>query len=225
MTRSALVLLRLYSVANDTRFVPSLALDGAVAAPQPSRSASRDAGDVETLASERSDGREAGSAGERLAGDYIALQLARLGAGRSRAARHVPAVRVHRRQPDGGSRSVVTARASDAAQVLTGATTCRRCRSRTTPQSSGPVVFAGYGLVVPESQSFGYDSYAGLDVKDKIVVVLRYFPEDADPQTKATLARYSDLRYKALAARQRGAKGAPRRHRPALAQRRRRRCR
>ena len=71
---------------------------------------------------------------------------------------------------------------------------------------SAPAVFAGYGIVVPESQNFGYDSYATLDVKDKAVVVLRYFPEDADKETKSILARYSDLRYKALAARQRGAK-------------------
>src|SRR5204863_3919090 len=70
----------------------------------------------------------------------------------------------------------------------------------------GNIVFAGYGIVVPESQNFGYDSYAGLDVKDKIVLVLRYFPEDADQKTKSLLARYSDLRYKAMAARQRGAK-------------------
>ena len=70
-----------------------------------------------------------------------------------------------------------------------------------------PVVFAGYGIVVPESQDFGYDSYATLDVKDKVVVVLRYFPEDADQKTKGILARYSDLRYKAMAARQRGAQG------------------
>ena len=67
-------------------------------------------------------------------------------------------------------------------------------------------MFAGYGLVVPDSQNFGYDSYAGLDVKDKVVLVLRYFPEDADQKTRAILARYSDLRYKAMAARQRGAK-------------------
>src|SRR5207253_10090464 len=33
-----------------------------------------------------------------------------------------------------------------------------------------------------------------------------YFPEDADPKTKGILSRYSDLRYKAMAARQRGAK-------------------
>jgi len=36
--------------------------------------------------------------------------------------------------------------------------------------------------------------------------VLRYFPEDADPKTKGILARYADLRYKAMAARQHGAK-------------------
>ncbi|MGH7487239.1 MAG: M28 family peptidase, partial [bacterium] len=70
----------------------------------------------------------------------------------------------------------------------------------------GSVVFAGYGIVVPDSQGFAYDSYATLDVKDKIVVVLRYFPEDAEPKTKGILSRYADLRYKAMAARQHGAK-------------------
>ena len=29
---------------------------------------------------------------------------------------------------------------------------------------SGPVVFAGYGMTVPDGQDFGYDSYVGLDV-------------------------------------------------------------
>ncbi len=90
-------------------------------------------------------------------------------------------------------------------------------------QITGPAVFAGYGLVVPESQNFGYDSYAGLDVKDKIVVVLQYFPEDAEPKTRGILARYAGLRFKAMAARQRGADGAARRHRTAVPERRPRR--
>ena len=72
--------------------------------------------------------------------------------------------------------------------------------------SDAPVVFAGYGIVVPDSQNFPYDSYATLDVKDKVVLVLRYFPEDAEPKTKGILSRYADLRYKAMAARQHGAK-------------------
>ena len=43
-------------------------------------------------------------------------------------------------------------------------------------EATGPVVFAGYGIVVPDGQEFGYDSYATVDVKDKIALVLRYFP-------------------------------------------------
>src|SRR5262249_25606770 len=70
----------------------------------------------------------------------------------------------------------------------------------------GPVVFSGYGIVVPEGQGFAYDSYATLDIKDKVVLVFRYFPEDAEPKTKQVLSRYADLRYKAMAARQHGAK-------------------
>ena len=87
-------------------------------------------------------------------------------------------------------------------------------------QVSGPVVFAGYGLVVPESQNFGYDSYAGLDVKDKIVLVLHYFPEDTDAKTKADprpLLRPSLQGARGAAARR---ERAPRRHRPPLAERR-----
>ena len=38
-------------------------------------------------------------------------------------------------------------------------------------------------------------------------MVLRYFPEDTEDQLRATLSRYAGLRYKAFAARERGAKG------------------
>jgi hypothetical protein len=39
------------------------------------------------------------------------------------------------------------------------------------------LVFAGYGVTNPQA---GYDDYAGLDVKDKIVVVLRHEPREKD---------------------------------------------
>ena len=68
----------------------------------------------------------------------------------------------------------------------TRARTCRRLSFSDNGDANGPVVFAGYGIVVPEAQNFGYDSYATLDVKDKIVLVLRYFPEDADSRRKAS---------------------------------------
>lgn len=73
-------------------------------------------------------------------------------------------------------------------------------------EASGDVVFAGYGLVVPGDAGAGYDSYAGLDVKDKIVLILRYVPEGVEPARRAQLNRYAGLRYKTMLARERGAK-------------------
>ena len=62
----------------------------------------------------------------------------------------------------------------------------------------GEVVFVGYGLTVPGELGEGYDAYAGLDVKDKIVVALRYVPESVEPERRQELNRYAGLRYKAM---------------------------
>jgi len=74
-------------------------------------------------------------------------------------------------------------------------------------EANSDVVFAGYGLVVPGEGASRYDSYDGLDVKDKIVLIFRYVPEGVDPARRAQLNRYSGLRYKTMLARERGAKG------------------
>src|SRR5262249_34247486 len=71
---------------------------------------------------------------------------------------------------------------------------------------TGEVVFAGYGLSVPGKPGEGYDSYAGIDVTNKIVLSLRYVPEEAEPKRRQELNRYAGLRYKAMLARERGAK-------------------
>jgi Zn-dependent M28 family amino/carboxypeptidase len=170
---------------------------------------------VETLASSRLEGRLAGSNGERLAGEYLVAELRKIGAkplsgqkdfllpfeftaGTKDAGSKISL----RFEPKNGVESGV-------AFVTAGrglGTDVRALSFSDNGDVEGPAVFAGYGIVVPESQGFGYDSYATLDVKDKIVVVLRYFPEDAEQKTRAILARYQDLRYKAMAARQHGAK-------------------
>lgn len=70
---------------------------------------------------------------------------------------------------------------------------------------TGPVVFAGYGATAEE---FGYDDYAGLDVKDRIVLVLRYEPETfAAKAGHQGLTRHSQIITKAINARNHGAKG------------------
>src|SRR5688500_15816001 len=173
------------------------------AAPAYSQTAtsSRTRAHVETLASPKMEGRLTGSPGEKLAADYLVAELKKMGA------RPLPGMTDFRMpftftagSKDGGSRITYSG------NQFSGATISALSFSDN-GQAIGEVVFAGYGLVVPDSQNFGYDSYAGLDVKDKIVVLLRYFPEDADQKTRGSLAPYADLRYKAQAARQRGAMG------------------
>jgi hypothetical protein len=69
---------------------------------------------------------------------------------------------------------------------------------------TAPVVFAGYGA---SAEEFGYDDYAGLDVKDKIVVVLRYEPEVFGVKSgQHGLTQHSQLVTKAINARNHGAK-------------------
>src|SRR5437868_7082990 len=148
---------------------------------------------ITTLASERFAGRQTGTEGERLAREFLIAELKRIGA------RPLPG------QRDFALPFEFTAGARDGGTSLSIAGAARALSFSDSGDATGPLVFAGYGIVVPESQNFGYDSYATLDVKDKIVLVLRYFPEDADQKTRQTLARYADLRYKAMAARQRGA--------------------
>jgi hypothetical protein len=71
-------------------------------------------------------------------------------------------------------------------------------------QVAGPVVFAGYGVTAPE---FGYDDYAHLDAKDKIVLVLRYEPAGFAAKTgNSGLTQHAQLITKAINARNHGAK-------------------
>ncbi len=69
----------------------------------------------------------------------------------------------------------------------------------------GEVVFVGYGLHAPGDADLGYDSYEGIDVKDKIVVALRYVPEAVEGERKQELIRHAGIRYKAVRAKEKGA--------------------
>jgi Tol biopolymer transport system component len=80
--------------------------------------------------------------------------------------------------------------------------------SRTGDFEKSELVFAGYGIVAPAEESHPeYDSYVHLDVTDKWVLMYRYLPEEVSAERRQHLSRYSSLRYKAMAARDRGALG------------------
>jgi Tol biopolymer transport system component len=70
------------------------------------------------------------------------------------------------------------------------------------------VVFAGYGIQAPAGEGFDeYDSFVHLDVKDKWIMSFRFMPEDIPAEHRQYLARFSSLRFKAMKARDLGARG------------------
>jgi len=75
--------------------------------------------------------------------------------------------------------------------------------SEVNPDASveAPVVFVGYGVRTPDGQ---YDDYAGVEVKDKIVAILRGAPPSLPSELRAHL---SSNRQKVRTARDHGAKG------------------
>ncbi len=72
---------------------------------------------------------------------------------------------------------------------------------------TAPVVFAGYGISAP---GFDYDDYAGIDVRDKLVLVLNHEPGEMDSSSRfdgSVNTAHAELRTKAIAAREHGAIG------------------
>jgi acetylornithine deacetylase/succinyl-diaminopimelate desuccinylase-like protein len=68
-----------------------------------------------------------------------------------------------------------------------------------------PLVFVGYGITAPQEN---YDDYAGVDVKDKAVIVLRHEPQQANPHSVfegTEVSRYAPFSRKISNAYQHGA--------------------
>ena len=73
--------------------------------------------------------------------------------------------------------------------------------------ASGDLVFAGYGITAPD---LGYDDYAGVDARDKIVQVLTQEPRAQDPGSpfrRPEAYHYAERSHKIINAREHGARG------------------
>ncbi|GAB3297715.1 M28 family peptidase [Hymenobacter humi] len=128
------------------------------------------------LADDRLQGRRAGTPGYQMAVDYVVKQLKTLGV-----------------QPAGEGNTYIQKVRLRQAFLKPGATfTVRDAQGAAVPLTAGqdyviypnpelgaakvdnaPLAFAGFGISAPE---LGYDDYAGLDVKGKVVVIVRGAP-------------------------------------------------
>ncbi|HZO84268.1 MAG TPA: peptidase M28, partial [Verrucomicrobiae bacterium] len=160
-------------------------------------------GQVEFLAADALEGRMTGTPGAQMAAEFIAEELKRIG---------LKPVGDDWFQPFQFTSGVKVLTNDNHFETRIGTTAQTfRVEKDFRPLSftdngtvEGPVVFAGYGLVVPGKE--GYDSYAGLNVSNKIVLALRYVPEAVESKRRQELNRYAGLRYKAMNARELGAK-------------------
>lgn len=74
-------------------------------------------------------------------------------------------------------------------------------------KAAGGVVFAGYGITAPE---YRYDDYAGIDVKDKFVLILRHEPQESDEKSVfagKNMTSHAQFVSKASNAKMHGARG------------------
>jgi Zn-dependent M28 family amino/carboxypeptidase len=157
--------------------------------------------DLYFLSSDRLEGRGVGTAGLDIAADYVAARFAALGL------RPLPGLDGYFQPFD-----ITTAEGIDDGTTLASGDKTYKLKDDYTALSfsaeksfAAPVVFVGYGVADKER---AYDDYAGVDVKGKVVIAMRFEPHDAKGKSAWTHGDWtsnSHLETKAKAAADRGA--------------------
>ncbi len=163
---------------------------------------------VEYLASDSLEGRMTGSKGIQAAEAYISKLFNNLGL------KPVGKLKDYKHAFEFVSKTQVNKEQSQFSITIGGKREYKEVFTHWLPQSfsmngsaSGDVVFVGYGIKSADKSAVDYNSYDGLDVKGKIVVVFNGTPPHLSDADEKELLRYSTQRYKALVARELGAVG------------------
>jgi hypothetical protein len=131
---------------------------------------------VKVLADDGMEGRETGSEGLRKAEAYVVEQLAKAGAEPAGTAGFYQVVKFVARQiVEKDSRIALVRHGTEEPLELGDDAYFNTRVDLVSEEMETPLVFAGYGLKIPEKN---YDDLAGLDLKGKIAVILTGFPAD-----------------------------------------------
>ena len=155
---------------------------GAQHAAEPSFSGERMKADISFLADDLLEGRDTGTRGYDIAARYVASQFAAMGLRPGNGGswfQNVPFAKARVATTAPARLTLGTASFDNGTEVLFGSNPLFP-----TQDFSADVVFAGYGLDAPAQ---GFDDYAGLDVRGKIVVVLWGFPPGSPSEVAAHL--------------------------------------
>jgi hypothetical protein len=164
--------------------------------------------DIAFLASDDLKGRDAGSAEDHIATDYIAAEFLRLGlkpAGDNGT--YFQNMEINTAQVDRG-RTAFTAKIAGVEHTFEFNRDFRWSRqSLRSASACGSIVFAGYGINAPE---YVYNDFEGVNAKSKVVLVLNREPQANDPNSKfmGTWDTYHAFNWEKIEeARRRGAAG------------------
>jgi hypothetical protein len=128
---------------------------------------------VKYLADDSMQGRETGSAGYMDAARYVAAEFERAGLAAAGSQAYFQPVRFRTRKVLDEGTSITIDRDGGSVALQIGDDAIVGARVDTAPATDAEMVFAGYGLTIPEAH---YDDFAGLDVKGKVVVYLAGAP-------------------------------------------------
>ncbi len=151
-------------------------------------------GHVSFLADDRMKGRETGSPEHREAAEYIARHFKEAGLKPGGTHGYFQPVPFRSRTINEPKSSLALVRGSNVVTLVLGDEATFSMRIEPAPHVEAPMVFAGYGLQVPEAK---HDDLAGFDLKGKVVLLLTGGPSSIPGPL---LAHYQNTRWSYLKA-------------------------
>src|SRR5438477_5961994 len=130
---------------------------------------------VKVLADDNMEGRDTGSPGLRKAETYVIEQLKNSGVQPAGTDGYYQPVKLQSREIVETPSSAALLRDGKVEPLTHGDDILFSTRIDLAPDVEAPLVFAGYGLTIPEKN---YDDLAGLDVKGKVIVILTGSPAE-----------------------------------------------
>jgi Zn-dependent M28 family amino/carboxypeptidase len=149
---------------------------------------------VKVLAADDMEGRETGSAGLRKAQEYVVEQLKRAGLEPAGSKAYYQPMQFVSRQIVEKDSSLALVHNGQVEPLTLGDDAIFSTRVDLSPSVEAPLVFAGYGLTIPE---LSYNDLADLDLHDKVVVIFAGAPAEV-PGALAAHYQSAGERWKTL---------------------------
>jgi Zn-dependent M28 family amino/carboxypeptidase len=151
---------------------------------------------VKEISDDKYEGRDTGSKGEHQAQEFIVGKLKALGVQPAGSKGYFQSVKLRTVEIDEPHCTLSLVSDGQAQKLTLGEQAYFSTRYPLAPKVDAPLVFVGYGLNIPEKN---YNDFAGLDLKNKVAVILTGSPADVPSALSAHYQSRAE-RWKALKA-------------------------